>query len=125
MNANILLTAGCTQVNVIGDMTIRRLTEENSFLQKSADMHEDEMTEVRRTIKQLQRQVKDAHLVPLNHQLTQTDAQVSKDSQDHARVELVLVVQYSPQYFQLRLKKNEAVITELKEKLTDTEKVKD
>ena len=62
------------QMNVMADMTIRRLTDENTFLQKHSDMHEEEMGEVRRTIKLLQRQIKMSNKGPVTHQWTQTDS---------------------------------------------------
>ena len=58
------------------DMTIVRLTEKNEALEKSANQHDDQIFEAQRTIKNLQKQVKDGHDIVMKDQGTQTGYEV-------------------------------------------------
>ena len=68
-----------SQLGVLSDMTILRLTDQNALLEKGADKHEDQMLEARRIIRGLQKQLKTlnpGNVLP-KHETTQTDMEVS------------------------------------------------
>lgn len=57
----------------MSDMTIVRLTDQNALLQKSMDKHEVEMMEARRSIRGLQKQLREGYSSSLEEKSTQTE----------------------------------------------------